>query len=295
MLDRAAPTSASANRSIAGTDAFTVEGFGARILIRVNTTSIVPSLQARLPPQARLGKDDVPDGVISVVVNGEHNGAEHLNLVYGGQKLYSRTPSLDDMLEDYDSQLRFALALHSRAIVFIHAGVVGWRGRAAIFPGSTFSGKTSLVAALIAAGATYFSDEHALLDGEGRVHPWLKPLSVRDGLGGRQVEVPASAFGGKAATAPLPAGLIVATRYKKRARWNPHAIPASQGALSLLANALAARAAPERVLRAVGAAAAQARCYSTDRPEASRIAARLLALMDCSDREGIGDNGQAKC
>ena len=65
------------------------------------------------------------------------------------------------------------LAERARNRIFIHAGVVGWQGRAIVIPGRSFSGKSTLVAALLQAGATYYSDEFAVLDGRGYVHPFL--------------------------------------------------------------------------------------------------------------------------
>ena len=62
----------------------------------------------------------------------------------------------------------------------MHAGVVGWNGRALLLPGRTLSGKTTLVAELLRAGATYYSDELAVLDARGRVHPFPKPLAIRE-------------------------------------------------------------------------------------------------------------------
>ena len=56
--------------------------------------------------------------------------------------------------------------------VFVHAGVVAWRGRALVLPGTSFAGKTTLVAELVRAGAIYYSDEYAVLDEQGRVHPY---------------------------------------------------------------------------------------------------------------------------
>lgn len=50
-------------------------------------------------------------------------------------------------------------------------------------PGRTLSGKSSLVLALVKAGADYYSDEYAVFDGSGRVHPYSKPLSRRSGSG----------------------------------------------------------------------------------------------------------------
>jgi predicted ATPase len=36
--------------------------------------------------------------------------------------------------------------------VFVHAGVVGWKGQAILVPGRSYSGKTTLIAALMKAG-----------------------------------------------------------------------------------------------------------------------------------------------
>src|ERR687894_479249 len=50
--------------------------------------------------------------------------------------------------------------------------VVARGGRALVRPGPSLSGKTTLVAALVRSGAAYLSDEFAVLDPEGRVHPY---------------------------------------------------------------------------------------------------------------------------
>ena len=73
----------------------------------------------------------------------------------------------------------YYVAEEARRGVFVHAGVVGWKGRALVLPGKSGAGKTTLVAELIRAGATYYSDEYAVLDERGRVHPYARPLAVR--------------------------------------------------------------------------------------------------------------------
>ena len=71
-----------------------------------------------------------------------------------------------------DAQMRLFIAANARDWLFVHAGVVAHGGRALVAPGDSFSGKTTLVRALLAAGATYYSDEYAVLDEAGRVHPY---------------------------------------------------------------------------------------------------------------------------
>jgi len=66
---------------------------------------------------------------------------------------------------------------------FVHAGVVGWNGRAIVIPGQSKIGKTTLVEEFLRIGATYYSDEFAVFDRRGYVHPFARPLRVRtDGL-----------------------------------------------------------------------------------------------------------------
>ena len=178
-----------------------------------------------------------------------------------------------------DARLRLHLAEHARGRVFIHAGVVGFRGRAIVVPGRSFTGKSTLIAALLRAGARYLSDEYAVLDDRGRVHPYPRPLSLRAPGKRRGVRREAAALGAKVGRRALPVGLIVVTRYAAGApRFTPAALSAGQAALALLDNAIAARSAPERVWPALRAAVASARAVRGDRGEADEAAGAILAL-----------------
>ena len=61
--------------------------------------------------------------------------------------------------EMVESQIRITIAEFAVGKVFLHAGVVGWKGRAIVIPARSFSGKTALVAELVKKGALYYSDE----------------------------------------------------------------------------------------------------------------------------------------
>jgi hypothetical protein len=159
----------------------------------------------------------------------------------------ARSPDLDLILEILESDLQISVA-EAAPRVFIHAGVVGWQGKAILIPGRSFSGKTTLVAELVKAGADYYSDEYAIVDQRGRVHPYPKPLSIREGAGNRQKKYPVEALGGKLGVRPLPLGLVVITRYEPGAEWRPESLSAGPGILELLANTVSARREPERAL-----------------------------------------------
>jgi hypothetical protein len=136
-------------------------------------------------------------------------------------------------LEALEHDARMFVAEHARRRVFVHAAVVGWTGRAIIIPGESMSGKTSLAAEFVRAGASYYSDEYAVFDERGRVHPYAKPLSIRSIADGyRQTDYPVEAFGGRAGSRPLPVGVVLITKYREQARWRPRVVSLGMGAMA---------------------------------------------------------------
>lgn len=151
------------------------------------------------------------------------------HLVYGDVAQPARTRELDPALEALESDLHLYVAERARRRFFVHAGVVGWRGRAIVMPGRSFSGKTTLVAEWVRAGATYYSDEYAVFNGQGRVHPYPKPLSLRENDASPAKKYRIEEIGGRAGVKPLPVGLVIASVYKPGARWCPRRLSAGQG------------------------------------------------------------------
>src|SRR5262249_6714881 len=142
----------------------------------------------------------------------------------------------------------FNVAVKARHRLFVHAGVVGWRGRAIMVPGRSMTGKTVLVEALVRAGATYYSDDYAILDTRGCVYPYAKPLSLRENGGVIRRHLPVESLGGRCGTKPLPVGLVVVTRYEAGACWRPRRLWPGQAVLALLDHTLLARSRPELTL-----------------------------------------------
>lgn len=183
-------------------------------------------------------------------------------------------PALFDILE---SHIAIHIADRAPRRVFVHAGVVGWRGRAIVIPGRSFSGKTTLVAALVRAGAIYYSDEYAVFDSHGRVHPYARALQVRKEGESRQTKCAAQEMGAVVGTRPLRLGLVLATTYRAGARWRPRKISAGRGVLELLNNTVSARRAPEAALNAFQSAIQGARILRGTRGDADEVAARVLS------------------
>lgn len=184
-----------------------------------------------------------------------------------------RSDSIDAVTAHLTRDLRRYIGEFAPRRVFIHSGVVVVDGRAILVPGRTFTGKSTLVAALVSAGATYYSDEYAVLDDRGRVRPFAKPISLRDGSH-RGIDHPAEAFG-SVGGGPVPVGAVVVTRFREGARYRPRPGSPAEGAMVLIDNAIAARRRPTAVLAAVSRASATATFLKGDRGEAE-TAARLL-------------------
>ena len=115
--------------------------------------------------------------------------------------------------------LELWVAEHAEGLVFVHAGAVAWGGRAIVVPGRTLAGKSTLVAALVRAGATYYSDEYTVLDPQGMVRPYARMLSIRPTDGGPPHRVTAEAIGGHTGTEPVPMALVAHLRYDPGAGW----------------------------------------------------------------------------
>ena len=114
----------------------------------------------------------------------------------------------DVAVELLDAKVRLHIAQHAPGWTFVHAGTVAVDGYAIVLPGSSFTGKTTLVRALIEQGADYLSDEYAVFDATGLVHPYPKPLSIRPGDGTRRaVDISAASLGATTGDRALPVGL----------------------------------------------------------------------------------------
>jgi hypothetical protein len=222
--------------------------YGVRVGVRVNKPEILDRLVDRFPPGWKPSRVSIVERLYSLIVGGEGTrpNVRRFNILYGNVDKLLRTLDIDELLEVFESDLKLHVAAGARRRVFVHAGVVGWRGQAILIPGRSFSGKTTLVAELVRAGATYYSDEYAVLDAHGRVHPYPRPLSVRQNR--KRVKRTAQMLGGKSGTEPLAIGLVIVSRYKPGARWRPRALSAGEGALALIENTVSVQREPETVL-----------------------------------------------
>src|SRR5438477_263298 len=72
--------------------------------------------------------------------------------------------------------------------------------------GCSLSGKTTLVREMLRLGATYYSDEFAVVDDSGLVHPFARPLGIREDFFPAQTNYTAENLGASTGVKPLPLG-----------------------------------------------------------------------------------------
>jgi len=160
----------------------------------------------------------------------------------------------------------------------IHAGTVLWNGRALLLPGATQSGKSSLVAELLKRGATYFSDEYALIDPFGLVYPYPRPLLLRNGSPEQHPALP-SEWNAPVGDAPAPVGWIQALEFQPSYAWRVTPISQSEALLVLLKNTPHLLAESPDLVQVFRRAVAGASCYVGRRPDAPHAADHILQLL----------------
>ncbi|MFY9609929.1 MAG: hypothetical protein WAU45_15080 [Blastocatellia bacterium] len=255
-------------------ESISIRAYGVRIGLRVNKAGVLEGFLPVLPPAWKPMRTQLVDRMYSVIVTGQRGRRKgrRSSLVYADEKLIAGTSELDQAIDAFESDLQLYVAEMSPHRLFVHAGVVAWRGKAVVIPGKSFSGKSTLTSELVKAGATYYSDEYAVLDANGRVHHYARPLSIRENGG---LEKPrkytVESLGGRAGYKPVPVRLVVVSKYKPGAKWRPRQLSAGEGALELIANTVSARREPKKVLSTLDLVVAGAPVLKGFRGDASQL------------------------
>ena len=263
-------------------DAFAVTGYGVRVGVRVNDAALIQLLRSRLPPGAKISPMGTVDRMLSVIraPSSERRGVKNYHLVYADHVVVGRSHQLDARVRHLRYLFAYGDGRAFRRKLFVHAGVVAWKDRAILLPGRTLAGKTHLVAELVKAGAAYFSDEYAVLDEDGWVHPFAKPLSMRPSNTAPQIETPVEEIGGVSGRKPVSVGLVVMSQFREGARWRPKRLTAGRGMLELLDNTFSARQSPERAIDILGRVASGATVLKGKRGDAATMLSSILAAVE---------------
>jgi hypothetical protein len=256
-----------------------ISAYGVRVSVSTNRKELVPaiarSVQKALAGNLRLERTTSFDHSVSLVrENGGYCFSKDDETKYLG-------PDVSFALERVEPELRLTVAEHAPKHAFIHAGAVSWKGKGIIFPARSFRGKSTLTAALVKLGARYYSDEYAILDEKGRLHPFAKDLSLRGHEDEYlQIDTSVSSLGGKEGKRPVPVKMIVITEFKPKTKWNPRRISSGTAVMELINNSVSIRVNPTFVMPVLTIVANGAISIKTKRGDAETAARRIIELIE---------------
>ena len=265
-----------------------VRAFGVHAGVRVSAPGVLPQVLPLLPPGWKKSRRASVQRLYSLVVaeGRQRAGVRRMHVLYADSLRIARDTDLDQVLAALETDLHRYIAEASPHLTFLHAGVVGWQGRAILLPGHSLSGKTTLIREMLRLGATYYSDEFAVVDNFGNVHPFSRPLGIREDSTFAQTKHTAEALGATSGIKPLPLSAVVICKYKAGARWKPAPLSHGEGALELMASGIAVRTQPEHTLRRIQKLVKGAVFFKGTRGEARQSAASILSTLSADSHGG---------
>jgi hypothetical protein len=259
----------------------TFECHGTVVSMRADALDVLSLVRERLPPGARLLPAAQPDVSYDVrPALDESSSGRYVIAVRGARDRewveLARVPDAATAALTAADDAEFRIALHAPVKLFVHAAAVAWRSRMLVIPGRTCTGKSTLAAALVRAGAAYYSDEFTVIDDAGLVHPFARPLQLRAHGGSPRRSVTAASIGVEGVE-PLPLGLVVSAPFRPGARWSPRTMSTGETALALMENAVVARTRPAHAMMRIARALEWGVCgLQGVRGEADDVAQSLL-------------------
>lgn len=259
---------------------FRFESFGVKVEINSNEQDIIVQAE-EVSRRSLLNKvTEIKNGAVDHHFELTRTKGGTYRLIQNDERLASGR-SRRKFFKFFDSIIRAAVAEYAVDRVFLHAGVVGWKGKAIVIPGDSFKGKSTLVAELVRNGAAYYSDEYAVFDENGLVHPFHRPLAMRTDDGKyRAYELTVDELGGTYGKGPIPVGMVLLTEYAPNNRWSPKFLSSGQGVLEMIPFTFSIRQRPDFAFQVLNNVARRAIITSSRRGTAEDFAKTLLNFVD---------------
>jgi hypothetical protein len=255
------------------------EVFGLRIGIRVRDPLVLNSLLSRIPAGWIPLESAVVDRLYSVVTPTiTQRNVRHLHVLYGDHGRLMRTERFRELLEAFESDVDLHIATNCKDRLFIHAGAVKWDRHVIVIPGRSHSGKTTLVAEFLKRGAAYYSDDFAIVDCGGCLHPYARELSVRS-QSDVSKRIRHQQLGASRAE-PGPISFVLLTEYAQGAEWKPQPVSRGRGVLGLLENTPSARQQAGFAMEVLQKAVSKAEIHRGWRGEKEQTAQQILSYLD---------------
>lgn len=199
--------------------------------------------------------------------------------VFVNEKLRARQITCDGVRELIERDCHLELATHCPAHVFVHAAAAFTGCGIILFPGASFSGKSTLVKALCERGCKLYSDEFAVLDGSGAVHSFPHHVKRRIPFEGVRRIDPVD-LGWAQDFEPVKVSHVLFLEYRKGHELRVESISRGRGLALLVQNSVSATVYPERVLPVLKKVAEEALFFQGTRGEVDDAADKILALIE---------------
>lgn len=195
--------------------------------------------------------------------------------------------------DEVDSLLPHVLAVINRAAIeaarqfAVHASVVGSGESLIAFPSDSGGGKSTLAAAAVMNGFSYLSDEALVLDDDGLVIPYPKPMALSrwscemlglEAPGGSEQLFTPQDLGGKTRTEHGRLTDLVITKYGG-SRFDLERRPSSEAVAQLIGKSFNHYLNPERAFKLATRVARGARVWNLSYDEPRRAMAGLAERL----------------
>lgn len=260
------------------------QSYGVKIGLRAESNILVSEIKNELSKINPSGYEIIDDSQVEHLFEILPEKNQSIEIIKDGELLTKWEPK-KGILPYLQSQIRLTVAEFAESKVFLHAGAVGWKQRAILLPARSFSGKSALVAELVKRGALYYSDDYAVLDRKGLLHPFHRQLSLR-GFANKyeQVDFSVESLGGKAGAEPIPIGMVLITKYregkKNSKNWKPKILTGGQGMMEMLSHTIPIRYNPKFSLEVLNKVSKHAIICKSQRGEAAEFADLLLYFFE---------------
>jgi hypothetical protein len=277
-----------------GSRGFRVSLFGVHLAVACDSDAVAAALDRYVLPWLPRAALDTGRADRVVDVRQMSPGGAGLEIAVDGVAV-AVVPSPLAAIPHVQRALDEAFVRCQSEVAVVHAGVVAHEGRAIILPAETHAGKSTLVAELVRQGGVYCSDEYALIDAGGRVHPYPRAILLREELGDDQSPRLAAELGGTVAHEPVRAGLIVGVRRVAGAALDLTPTTQAEAVLLLLRNTPHELADAPWILAPIARAVEGTACYVGVRGEAAGAAASILALASAGAPGAAGRTLEVRC
>jgi hypothetical protein len=257
--------------------------FGVNITVRFDSVGYIEQIVPFLPPFAEIVANKTVDFIYSVV--NAKTDKSYCYIYRNGEQINKQRGNGNTLSS---LNVFFSTATANFAVnhgVFIHAGAVAWKGKGIIIPANSYNGKTTLTAELTKLGATYFSDEYAIINKNGELLPYPKTLSIRKPHEYEQRETSAQEIGGISAELGtcVPVKLVLLAKFSKSVKnWKPKQLTQAAAVLELMKHTFPVRTFPEIVIKNLHNLTKDAIVLKGNRGEAKDFAKLIINYLEKS-------------